>query len=394
MFQKIKQIQQGIKFIVYDYYKLIKTIGSGAYGVVCSAIDQRTGQKVAIKKIQDTFKDPIDAKRVLREIKLLNFFKHKNIIQIIDLVRPDFCTGYQDIYLILEFMDTDLQKIIYSAQQITQKMTKYLMWQLLNGIYYMHSANVIHRDLKPNNILLQKNCTLKIADLNLARKFENIEYITDYVVTRWYRAPEILISNQNYTQAIDIWSAGCIFAEIMGKCPIFEGKDFLNQLDRIIAILGTPDLTKLSYQVQEYSAKYITQLQFKKPESFFEIFKNQDPLAIDLLCKMLVFDFQDRWTAEQCLYHEYFSEYDKSQIIKCEDVFDWKFDEILPKVNLIEKAIYDEGCKFHPFEEDATEQEFQQFFQQQLKQGKNEQDNSQENRQKIISFGMDIENEN
>jgi len=91
----------------------------------------------------------------------------------------------------------------------------------LQGIHYIHSANVIHRDLKPNNLLVNKNCNLKIADLNLARKFENIHHITEYVVTRWYRAPEILLSTADYTKAIDIWSIGCIFAELLGRTPIF-----------------------------------------------------------------------------------------------------------------------------------------------------------------------------
>lgn len=100
------------------------------------------------------------------------------------------------------------------------------MFQILTGIYYLHSANVIHRDLKPNNLLVNKNCGLKIADLNLARKFENINHITEYVVTRWYRAPEILLSQSEYTKSIDIWSIGCIFAELLGRTPLFKGKHF------------------------------------------------------------------------------------------------------------------------------------------------------------------------
>ena len=126
----------------------------------------------------------------------------------------------KDLYLVFEFMEADLHNAI--GQKILKDIhNRFILYQIIKGMKYLHSASVIHRDLKPNNLLVNKNCNLKIADLNLARKFENIHHITEYVVTRWYRAPEILLSTADYTKAIDIWSIGCIFAELLGRTPIF-----------------------------------------------------------------------------------------------------------------------------------------------------------------------------
>jgi mitogen-activated protein kinase 1/3 len=159
----------GTTFVVDDKYEYIKQIGHGAYGVVCSALNKKTNQKVAIKKIPNAFDDLIDAKRIVREIKLLKFFNHENIISLYDIIKPDNKTGYPDIYIVTDLMETDMHRVIYSRQDLSDEHIQYFLYQLLRGVLYIHSANVIHRDLKPSNLLLNKNCDLKICDFGLAR---------------------------------------------------------------------------------------------------------------------------------------------------------------------------------------------------------------------------------
>ena len=147
----------------------MKQIGLGAYGVVCSCLDKKPNIKVAVKKVPNAFDDLIDAKRILREIRLLSFFDHENIISLLDVPRPPGKTGYPDIYIITDLMETDLHRVIYSKQELSDDHIQYFLYQILRGLLYIHSANVAHRDLKPSNILVNKNCDLKICDLGLGR---------------------------------------------------------------------------------------------------------------------------------------------------------------------------------------------------------------------------------
>ncbi|PNX82942.1 mitogen-activated protein kinase 4-like protein, partial [Trifolium pratense] len=195
-----------------------------------AAVNSDTHEEVAIKKIGNTFDNIIDAKRTLREIKLLRHMDHENVIAIKDIIRPPQKDSFNDVYIVYELMDTDLHQIIRSNQPLNLDHCQYFMYQLLRGLKYVHSANVLHRDLKPSNLLLNENCDLKIGDFGLARTTSETDFMTEYVVTRWYRAPELLLNCSEYTSAIDVWSVGCIFAEIMTKEPLFPGKDYVHQL--------------------------------------------------------------------------------------------------------------------------------------------------------------------
>ena len=164
----------GTTFTVESKYKLIKQIGQGAYGVVCSCKDTSREQsdpyyKIAIKKVPNAFEDLIDAKRILREIKLLKFFNHENIVSLVDIPRPPGKTGFEDIYFITDLMGTDLHRVIYSKQELNDEYVQFFMYQIVRAVLYMHSANVIHRDLKPSNILSNADCHIKICDLGLGR---------------------------------------------------------------------------------------------------------------------------------------------------------------------------------------------------------------------------------
>jgi mitogen-activated protein kinase 1/3 len=223
-------VAAGTTFTVPKRYEYIKVIGQGAYGVVCSAMDKLKNRKVAIKKVPNAFADLIDAKRIVREIKLLNFYNHENIVALLDVLKPESRTGFDDIYFVTDLMETDLHRVIYSQQDLTDDHVQYFMYQMLRGVLFIHSSSVIHRDLKPSNLLLNKNCDLKICDFGLARALVagNPEGIlTEYVVTRWYRAPEVILNASNYTKELDIWSVGCIMAELLGRTPLFPGNSFI-----------------------------------------------------------------------------------------------------------------------------------------------------------------------
>lgn len=206
-----------------------------------------------------------------------------------------------------DLMETDLHRVIYSKQTLTDEHIQYFMYQTLRGVLYLHSANVIHRDLKPSNILLNKQCDLKICDLGLGRGFDNEEELkTEYVVTRWYRAPEVILNASEYTKAIDIWSIGCIFAELLGRTALFPGEDYLDQIQRVIAVLGTPTYDDLSYIGNEQALLYVKSLPKRSKQNWSTLYTDGNPLALDLLAKMLTFNPNKRYTVEQCLEHPYF----------------------------------------------------------------------------------------
>ncbi|XWS71768.1 hypothetical protein CRYUN_Cryun03dG0167000 [Craigia yunnanensis] len=200
------------------------------------ATNSETKEEVAIKKIGNAFDNRIDAKRTLREIKLLCHMDHDNIVKIKDIILPPEREKFNGVYIAYELMDTDLHQIIRSSQPLTDDHCQYFLYQLLRGRKYIHSANVLHRDLKPSNLLLNASCDLKICDFGLARTTSETDFLTEYVVTRWYRAPELLLNSSEYTAAIDIWSIGCILMEIIGREPLFPGKDYVQQLGLITQV--------------------------------------------------------------------------------------------------------------------------------------------------------------
>lgn len=191
-------------------------------------MDQVTKEKTAIKKVPRAFDDLVDAKRILREIKLLRHFDHENVIGMRDILKPASLEDFEDVYMITDLMETDLHRIIYSKQKLSDDHVQYFVYQMLRALKYMHSAGVLHRDLKPSNLLLNSNCDLKVCDFGLARGVNDEQLdLTEYVVTRWYRAPEIMLSCKEYTYAIDVWSVGCILGELLGRKPMFPVSWFI-----------------------------------------------------------------------------------------------------------------------------------------------------------------------
>ena len=210
--------------------KFTKVVGHGAYGVVVGAVDTESGDKVAIKKITNAFNDLLDAKRIAREIKLMRFLQHDNLVCLREVLRPASLAHFEDVYIITDLMDSDLHRVIRNAQELSDEHIQWLTYQLLCGLKYLHSAHILHRDLKPSNILVNANCDLRICDFGLSRGADPSSLdqgLTEYVVTRWYRAPELLLTAP-YSSAVDVWATGCIVAEMLGRKPLFPGHDYVS----------------------------------------------------------------------------------------------------------------------------------------------------------------------
>nr|XP_029486252.1 mitogen-activated protein kinase 12-like isoform X4 [Oncorhynchus nerka] len=234
---------------VPERYRELKQVGTGAYGTVCSAHDHRTGVRVAIKKLHRPFQSKLFAKRAYRELRLLKHMKHENVIGLLDVFTSEISLDrFHDFYLVMPLMGTDLGKLM-KMERLSQERVQFLVYQMLKGLKYIHSAGIIHRDLKPGNLSVNEDCELKILDFGLARQTDT--EMTGYVVTRWYRAPEVILNWMHYTQTVDIWSVGCIMAEMLLGKPLFKGNDHLDQLKEIMKITGTPTadfVTKLQSQ--------------------------------------------------------------------------------------------------------------------------------------------------
>ncbi|VVC33576.1 Protein kinase, ATP binding site,Mitogen-activated protein (MAP) kinase, ERK1/2,Protein kinase [Cinara cedri] len=309
--QSNSEMVRGHIFDVGPRYTNLSYIGEGAYGMVVSAYDSQTNCKVAIKKISP-FEHQTYCQRTLREIKILTRFKHENIIDIRNILRANTIEQMKDVYIVQCLMETDLYKLL-KTQRLSNDHICYFLYQILRGLKYIHSANVLHRDLKPSNLLLNTTCDLKICDFGLARvadpDHDHTGFLTEYVATRWYRAPEIMLNSKGYTKSIDMWSVGCILAEMLSNRPIFPGKHYLDQLNHILGILGSPTTADLLCIINEKARSYLQSLPFKPKIAFSKLYPNADPKALDLLDKMLTFNPNNRITVEQALAHPYLEQY-------------------------------------------------------------------------------------
>nr|XP_045009076.1 mitogen-activated protein kinase 11 isoform X5 [Jaculus jaculus] len=259
----------------------LRPVGSGAYGSVCSAYDARLCQKVAVKKLSRPFQSLIHARRTYRELRLLKHLKHENVIGLLDVFTPaTSIEDFSEVYLVTTLMGADLNNIV-KCQALSDEHVQFLVYQLLRG--------------------------LKILDFGLARQAD--EEMTGYVATRWYRAPEIMLNWMHYNQTVDIWSVGCIMAELLQGKALFPGNDYIDQLKRIMEVVGTPSPEVLAKISSEHARTYIKSLPPMPQKDLSSIFHGANPLAVDLLGRMLVLDSDQRVSAAEALAHAYFSQY-------------------------------------------------------------------------------------
>lgn len=292
-------------------YEVLQKLGKGAYGIVWKAIDKKTREVVAIKKSFDAFQNATDAQRTFREIIFLQELNgHENIVQLLNVIRAE---NDRDIYLIFDYMETDLHAVI-RANILEHIHKQYIMYQVLKSLKYMHTGQLLHRDLKPSNILLNSECLVKLADFGLARSVSAQEegsnaVLTDYVATRWYRAPEILLGSTKYSKAVDMWSLGCILGEMLTGKPIFPGTSTLNQLDRILELTGRPSQEDIDSIQSNLASTMLDSLPPTRKRSFHSFFPAAGDDAVDLVRKLLQFNPVKRLSIEQTLKHKYVAQF-------------------------------------------------------------------------------------
>eukprot|EP00826_Nyctotherus_ovalis_P018915 TRINITY_DN1574_c0_g1_i14.p1 TRINITY_DN1574_c0_g1~~TRINITY_DN1574_c0_g1_i14.p1 ORF type:complete len:446 (+),score=118.63 TRINITY_DN1574_c0_g1_i14:176-1513(+) len=377
-----------------ENYEIVKLIGKGSYGDVAEAIHKPSKQRVAIKRIFRLFDDLVDCKRIVREICLLRSLVHPNIVALYDIIEPRDLENFDTLYLVMEYCQSDAKKLIKSATHLQLAHIQLLMYNIMCGIKYMHSAEVIHRDLKPANILLNEDCSVKICDFGLARSMAGVETtfkslikplavtkpvpeapskipviappkdakhdeikkkeihkqlvktknvrknmkreLTGHVATRWYRAPELILLEKDYGPAIDIWSVGCIFGELLSmmkehaptyldRKPLFPGNSCFplspdhkaekrhgfphssaDQLNVIFDIIGTPNEEEKSFVTDAKALEYLKTFTVRPRVDFNETYPAAGKDAIDLINKMLLFNPYFRITVEEILAHPFF----------------------------------------------------------------------------------------
>lgn len=300
---------QGTKFEVDKRYQILEPMSHGAYGIVCSAEDQELGERVAVKKIEGVFEHITITKRTLRELRIMRHLQHENLMQVKNIFITSSRGVFEEIYVVSELMETDLASTLRSAQPLSDDHCQFFLYQILRGMKYVHSAQVIHRDLKPRNMLVNSNCDLKICDFGLARvRFSDKEWLspmTEYVCTRWYRAPEVLCSWTDYSCAVDIWSIGCILAELHMRKPLFPGHNTQHQLDLIIGLLGSPDSQELQKIPNEKARKFIRSLPKTAGKPLSQVVSSLADDGQDLMMRMLRWDPESRITVFEAIQHPY-----------------------------------------------------------------------------------------
>ena len=301
-----------------DNFTYLRKIDEGSYGIVFKAQNNQTGEIVAIKKIKlEKEKEgfPITS---LREINSMISFDHPNIVHIKEVV---YGRTLDKIFVVMEYIDHELKSLLEDRKfMITHGQVKKILKQLLLAVAYMHSRWTIHRDLKTSNLLIDNNGTLKVCDFGLARKFADpLRPYTHMVVTLWYRAPELLLGTNVYTPAIDIWSVGCVFAELLLREPLFMGKNEQDQIEKIFRLLGTPPetmtakLPKLKAMLQNLQAiskkhQNKDKIREKFPLAGLPGDAYLSDLGVDFMKKLLALDPEERITATQALAHPWFKE--------------------------------------------------------------------------------------
>ncbi|KAG7226874.1 hypothetical protein INR49_022169 [Caranx melampygus] len=395
---------------------------------VSSAINEKTTEKVAIKKLHRPFQSEIFAKRAYRELRLLKHMKHENVIGILDVFTPaSSLSDFQDFYLVMPYMFTDLSKV---RGNLSEDKVQFLVYQMLCGLRYIHKAGIIHRDLKPGNLAVNQDCELKILDFGLARSTD--AEMTGYVVTRWYRAPEVILNWMHYTQTgktivavtyssctpvlavvspalMDIWSVGCIMAEMINGKTLFKGKDYMDQLTQIMKVTGVPGpefIQKLDspeaknyvkalprYPRKDFSTLFTRasaqDYRKKKSAVIHVLIKDEDPEVgssykllgvfmdnrldwkentiviftkvqstspgcffrdgIDLLEKMLVLDGDERPTAELALEHPYFDSLRDPDDFREPEMYDDSHDNATLSLDEWKRLCFKELKDFVPF---------------------------------------------
>ncbi|CAJ1386497.1 unnamed protein product [Effrenium voratum] len=338
-----------------SYLKIVKQLGRGAYGTVYLCEDKKSGEQVAVKHVKQAARH---GKSMLREIRLLARLRHENLLYLLDfpaVSSPD----YDDIYLVLPYLAADLHKIIQSQQALSEKHVQVILVQILRAMEYLHASGVAHRDLKPANILLSSDCKLKVCDFGLARGGLGLDgdepeeacgTLTEYVVTRWYRAPEVMLLPKQYSTAVDIWSVGCILGEILGRKAMFPGKNHIDMVTMVAKFVGNPSDEQLGWLPKETDAYRFLRKVCPQGSgvNLASTYPNASPACLSLLKALLCWDPRERLTAAQAQKHEYVKHYYPREPPTPPEPFDWTFDGFKATAKNVQVKLYEECARYHP----------------------------------------------
>ena len=294
---------------MHKKYEVLGVVGEGAYGIVYKCRNKETDKFVAIKKFKE-IEDKLVQKTMKRELKMLQMLKHDNVV--------DFQEAFiykENLFLVFEYVEKNLLEVLEKYPEgLNPKLIRSFVFQMCKAVHYLHMKNIIHRDVKPENLLVDENMNLKLCDFGFARKISlnqennNVDAMTDYVATRWYRSPELLLSNGIYGPEVDYWAIGCIMGELADGNPMFPGENEVDQLDCIIKVLGNlpSDLENMFYSNEIYNGKDL--LQVSRPESLERrYFGKLGPTAIDFMKGLLQLDPNKRLNDENVFKHKYFN---------------------------------------------------------------------------------------
>ncbi|CAJ0583836.1 unnamed protein product, partial [Mesorhabditis spiculigera] len=305
-----------------ERYEAIRNIGAGAFGIVCEAVETTSDTKVAIKKIGHASATPTLARRTMREIRVLRYIRHDNIVSLKDIFRTPGNLGI-NVYLVMDLMEGSLHHVIHGdTQQLEDDLVAHFLFQLLRGLRYLHSAGIAHRDLKPSNLLVNSNCHLRIADFGMAKlamrhevdeSEEHCFYMTQHVATLPYRAPELLYVMPEHSTAVDMWAVGCIFGEMLLRRELFPGRSVSGQIKIILTMLGSPSERLMNEIRCERTKRLIesTGEQTGRPWNEICCTRERDitQQILDLLSKLCVVDADERLDVEEAIRHPFIAEY-------------------------------------------------------------------------------------
>eukprot|EP00397_Hematodinium_sp_SG-2012_P024923 GEMP01025993.1.p1 GENE.GEMP01025993.1~~GEMP01025993.1.p1 ORF type:complete len:426 (+),score=66.24 GEMP01025993.1:279-1556(+) len=337
-------------------YSATDVVGQGAYGTVYSAMAHPTEDTVAIKQMENAFAHASICKGILRELRILRCLQHENIIRVQDVFINDSKLKYTDLNIVSELMETDLMWILRSPQHLSDSHSHFFLYQILRGVKYIHSAQIIHRDIKPRNLLVNSNCDLKICDFGLARvtfadKDVDRAPLTEYIYTRWYRAPEILCFCPDYSYEIDLWAIGCTFAEMITRKPLFPGRTSQHQIHLISAMLATQSEEGVDDISSSKWEKVVREMPAIPSKSLLEHCPDATVNTLNLLQWMLRFNPAKRATACDALDHAYMAELHYIEDEPSRDPLDqhdFEFERRKLTLGALREELFREVLHYHP----------------------------------------------